>query len=820
MQRLLLSLRYVSCRRFVLGFVSLLEDAQDALDAHRHSYQRWRSYTATHDPKPLKRKRRRKRSILAAVSDYVKRADEGTELATLQEAIDLHGDPFDWPRRLVARFYASYRGDNGAAIHGRLGAHVEAMTELNQLLTRIDSLEPDSAGLPEALAELKADLARFFEEHPSYGLLSVEAMERAARQSQEIAHLQDRTYSDLLQFCELAAPALSHSAQFAEVQKAVNRLNDIGQELEADLEQADEFVVCCEDIQRRWARFLELHAVAWRDRRPRVAELSRLNLTEDQEQIVSHEYDCHWRVQGTSGSGKTLVVIHRALRLAQRDGSKVVRVFTLSRGLSDLMGDIARRLNGGRLPHNLRIEASFDFIERCLSLFSITSYRPLASQWMRYRNKNYSTYWARFFGGFGHRPHKVFAEGLRTGKTGKKKGSKQRPMTHVDLHGALTKRGLTQIEASAYLLDECRYIQSALPQGDRDNYLTMPRTGRALKLGKNQRQMMLRVLRKWEQWLDGERLWDQDYLVQKAWPFFTAEGSLERIRQAEPAHHILFDEVQDFSTMELRLLSMLMQDPTGPNRFFFAGDLNQKVRSRHHEPVWAGFNFKGRGDLLSRNFRNTREILRAAYRVIEEYPPQVTGEVEVLTPQLSSYSGAQPLVVKSLRSNQDVFIYAVLAQCPDRRVAVASNDEETFVRIHNGLRERGQESYLVVGTEASRASSNCLNLLEAPVLCGRMETLKGFEFDTVILADASKGILPFPSTPGEEHWREAATFYSALTRARDELIITYVDKPSPFLQPMMPQVDFQDITSNDDAIRRAIGMAVSRQNGRSGEAAS
>ncbi len=43
---------------------------------------------------------------------------------------------------------------------------------------------------------------------------------------------------------------------------------------------------------------------------------------------------------------------------------------------------------------------------------------------------------------------------------------------------------------------------------------------------------------------------------------------------------------------------------------------------------------------------------------------------------------------------------------------------------------------------------------------------------------------PPVGTPDEEYWREAAFVYTALTRARDELILTYVDEPSLFLKVM------------------------------------
>lgn len=81
------------------------------------------------------------------------------------------------------------------------------------------------------------------------------------------------------------------------------------------------------------------------------------------------------------------------------------------------------------------------------------------------------------------------------------------------------------------------------------------------------------------------------------------------------------------------------------------------------------------------------------------------------------------------------------------------------------------------------------DLATADLVVSRLEAAKGLEFDTVITCDLSQGIIPRPGTPEEEHWRQAAILYASLTRARDELIITYVGQPSLFLDAMLADVD-------------------------------
>jgi superfamily I DNA/RNA helicase len=80
------------------------------------------------------------------------------------------------------------------------------------------------------------------------------------------------------------------------------------------------------------------------------------------------------------------------------------------------------------------------------------------------------------------------------------------------------------------------------------------------------------------------------------------------------------------------------------------------------------------------------------------------------------------------------------------------------------------------------------NALSAPLVVSRLEAVKGFEFDTVIACDLSEGVVPRPGTPPAEYWREGAVVYSALTRGRDELVMTYVGEASVFIKVMAGHV--------------------------------
>ena len=110
------------------------------------------------------------------------------------------------------------------------------------------------------------------------------------------------------------------------------------------------------------------------------------------------------------------------------------------------------------------------------------------------------------------------------------------------------------------------------------------------------------------------------------------------------ANFILVDESQDLSTVELIGLRQLLTDPVGKNALFLTGDACQKVYSKHQNLARAGFGLEIAKQTLRKNFRNTKEILTAAFRTTALFPPPKGLLAGDLTrPELSPYSGSRPL---------------------------------------------------------------------------------------------------------------------------------------------------------------------------------
>jgi superfamily I DNA/RNA helicase len=151
-------------------------------------------------------------------------------------------------------------------------------------------------------------------------------------------------------------------------------------------------------------------------------------------------------------------------------------------------------------------------------------------------------------------------------------------------------------------------------------------------------------------------------------------------------------------------------------------------------------------------------------------------------------------------------IRQVLGRSEGQRVAVVSSNEGLLTEVRRRTAGAGVacfELFTVEDMDLWRAQTG--GPLSAMLVLSKTEAVKGFEFDTVVLCDLSAGAVPYPGTPPTEYWREAAVVYSAMTRARDELILTYAGEPSAFLVAVAGKVMWvraADETPLGDALSR------------------
>jgi superfamily I DNA/RNA helicase len=726
-----------------MGFASYLEDITDRYDESGSLFDSWSTYLG---PRPQRR--------------------------DIEEARHVLGDPLERPRRIIRDFWRYYKQNTplAEAPAGYWVRHYANVRELHEILAEAAPVRESTPDAWQALSGVEARLRAFLQAAGVYGPLSRKVIQRVVAASNEIRSRCVAVERELTQFRRQAGKLPKGHGQ-EEVAEALRQLEEIRTRLDADLAERSRYDKLTEQVKRWGDHFVKLysHFAVQSRYRPALQHLHRLRLNEQQEGFVALNHGAAYRIQGATGSGKSIILIHRALRLALENPASTVRLFTINRSLAELLRESVAAINGG-VPNNLHVAAFYDFLVEVLGLFGglgeCRLIDPLSGE-------RIPQSWIDFYNHpSGNEDNNIFAaEDVRS------------------LLRSVEAREKLQVDACRYLRDEMIYVQSAYRGDERRQYLADPRVGRAITLQEGPRRACLKVLDAWEEWLRFGHLCDVDGLTLQVADRLAGQDAEVRVREAFPTHHILVDEVQDFSTLELDIVRRLVSDPDGPNCFFFVGDLNQKVFPKQHHTRRAGFDFTGRARMLTRNYRNTKQILRAACCVPEHFPPQADEQLEVAAAELSQYEGGEPVCLGCTQENHVRRVLEVVRSRRGSRVAVISENDTLLAAVRREAGRLGFRCYELFRVEDldlwKRQQGDAL---AADLVVSRLEAVKGFEFDTVIACDLSEGVVPRPGTPPEEYWREAAVVYAALTRARDELVMTYVGEPSIFVKAMAGHV--------------------------------
>lgn len=576
------------------------------------------------------------------------------------------------------------------------------------------------------------------------------------------------------------------------------RLEQISSQIEADI---DRYVRKAKELEGRltkaWDAFRQYHRniLSLIRRRPTLQHLDPWLLDDQQLTLVEHQFSGVMALHGTSGSGKTVVLLHRALREAHRFPE--VRVLLLARQepLVHRLREAAIALSGGHAPSNLRIHTLYELWATVVDQFTKEGHQHRLRDGTR-RGATERTSpdepdeqlnsWLQFVR---HTPTSPFKHDREVGRLRQNLVERLPRSSFNDRYH----------NADRYLYEEVSYIRSAfqrtvLPAA----YLEMNREGRSIAFPESQRQVCLRILEGWNEWLRVGHVADVVGLTWRAADLVLSEDTREQCRTAAGADRILVDELQDVSTLELCMIRSLgPRSDDAPSAFYFAGDLEQKGSYLHLDHRMAGFNFRGKVRHLRRNYRNTREILIAAYAIVSD--PAIRQSIrkdpdlEIREPELSVFSGAVPVVIPCEHDDEQGQVIVKFVE--ERRalpelpaVAIVSENSRTLERLETEFKRAGMVTTRVWGTDDRDNYLSRPDVARADrVLLGGFDSVRGLEFDTLIVADLSEEWLPgFNAEP----WRNAARLYSTLTRARDELIITLVDKPSRFLSMMDAGVEW------------------------------
>jgi superfamily I DNA/RNA helicase len=457
----------------------------------------------------------------------------------------------------------------------------------------------------------------------------------------------------------------------------------------------------------------------------------QLFLHPDQRSLVDRSFSGPARLRGISGSGKTVVALHRARRLAKdalRRGEKVLFT-TFDKGLAAAAGRLLDTLCG---PERAAIEVTH--LHRwCLDYLSFRGlgspkYSPELSR--RFRNE---ALW-------------------------------NVPPAHQNALKSISQE---------YLSTEIDFLMGRFLHDEADAYLTTDRGGRGRALSPEQRRAVLEVYLWYHKALLNARLVDPAEFVRMAYRLRLKGEQAEADYAA-----VIVDEVQDISEIALRLLHSVVGDRE--DGLLLVGDATQRIFTRGYSLRGLGIDIAGRGIVLRKNYRNTKQILEAAFPLIESEWKEDIAQAEVavsdLRPEFSVREGCRPIVVRcSDEIAEGRFLAAEISALlkykhySPRDICVLARNRHYRALALASFKSAGIPVYSFRDPEAGEVSPD-----QNAVRVSSLHGAKGHEFGTVFVIGAVEGVIPLGSEMDAQTMSsEAAVLYVGMTRARDLLYLSH-----------------------------------------------
>jgi len=469
----------------------------------------------------------------------------------------------------------------------------------------------------------------------------------------------------------------------------------------------------------------------------------------DQEKIAEAKFEGSAKLAGVSGSGKTCVIVRRAAELAKRYPDEKILVLTLNRPLAGLITELVDWYAPSEIAERIRTLAFFELCKELILRFEpdrenyLDDVTSATRDW--HRTEHIDEIWRQFY----------------RCELNWRKAEVLHPV-----HDSLLAR---QINPEEYLREEFDWIRSAMALQDQDtDYPDIPRKGRSQNLSKDFRQDVLTGLTNWREQMDAVGAIDH---------LGIAEWLSKHKEKITPEYRcILVDESQDFGTIELNLIRRLVNP--GTDDIFLAGDAAQHVTWKHQSLKEAGINVPGaRSQTMSKNYRNSREILKAAHFILTENLSEEMLEnesFEILDPEFAQQTGNPPFLFSAPTVEEEIssalaYLEIQIDADTERKGCLAICGYSLFE-----IEDYGRRLGIPVLDRNTSLESNKLFLSD-------LEQTKGFEFDVVCIVNINEGVIPNPELPEQENFRDLARLYVAMTRAKTELVLSCSSDRSSFL---------------------------------------
>lgn len=334
----------------------------------------------------------------------------------------------------------------------------------------------------------------------------------------------------------------------------------------------------------------------------------------------------------------------------------------------------------------------------------------------------------------------------------------------------------------AFYLEEWDRVVLSQDVETRDDYFGARRVGRGTRLSRRQRAAVWKVFCRYRELLEESGLSEWADLIRETRLY------IENEQIGLPYAAVLSDEVQDFSESGLRLLRTLA--PDAPNTLFLVGDGHQRIYGQPVRLGACGIKIRGRARRLKINYRTTEQISARSVSILHDLEvDDLDGGVDTLKGYRSLRSGPVPEMQHFAKENEEAeFIVKRVSEWiddgvpPESICLAARTNGDIDKRYLPLLKSRDIQGVKVETDPSSEARRKGVRL-------ATMHRLKGLEFSRVLLCGVQAGKLPLTAGDYGDHAseedheiKERCLLYVACTRARDELVVTGYGKPCVFLR--------------------------------------
>ena len=467
----------------------------------------------------------------------------------------------------------------------------------------------------------------------------------------------------------------------------------------------------------------------------------------DQRSAVMRRFEGPARVRGSAGTGKTVVGLHRAAELARRyEGEGPVLFTTFVASLPPVFQHLYDRIPG---THPGEVE--FVNVDKLASTVCSEAGVKLRVD-LQASDAAMASAWKQASGA-----------------------------------AALVNAGVTRM----YAQEEITAVIKGRGLTSSDEYLEVERTGRRMPLSRPLRLAMWDVFEGYQAQLAARRVVDFSDRISKALEI--AASMPPRYRAA------VIDEAQDISLIGLQFVRAMVNGSAGvdrPDGLVIVGDGAQRIYPGGYTLRQAGIEVRGRTTVLRVNYRNTREVIGAAMAVAGK------GEVDDLGDEYrradagseAVRAGARPILIQVTSEEAELNAIAARIHAMVDDVTIGFGDIAVAAAT-NPLAEKAVAALKLAGVPV-QLLQNYDGLPSAAVKVGTHHRIKGLEFKQVFLPFLSAR--KFPAIPAgvksvderrEHEDRSLSQLFVAMTRARDQLVVTCTGDPADALIGALDQFE-------------------------------